>query len=133
MDPPVRRSESDPALWVLAVSLWDHSPDLDSSPWHFVAAKGSLAGFEVIDPVIGGLGWPVPGAEPKDAVHGIQRRFDQVVEVPDLVGVARLRRTKFDADREAFRPRPQAGPGDRFADSGLPRRLSRGRVARRPA
>ncbi|PWU60995.1 hypothetical protein DLE60_08220 [Micromonospora globispora] len=68
-------------------ALLRQAPDLDSRPRCFALAYGAFAGLQMVDPIIGGLCSPTPRAKPKDRLHRIQRWFDQVVEVPNLVAL----------------------------------------------
>ena len=59
--------------------LRQHPPDLDPCPRQLTSTHRALAGFKVIDSVVGGLGRSLPCSKSKDALHGIERRLDQVV------------------------------------------------------
>lgn len=98
-------------------ALLHQPPDLDPRPGYLAAADGAPAGLQVVDSVIGRLSRPPPWAEAEGAFPS-QRRLNQVVEVPDLIGVPRFRRTEFDQHGEALRPRAQAGSRDRLANRG---------------
>lgn len=72
-------------------------PDVDRCSRRLAWSWYSLDGLEPVYAVVCWLGSATPRTEAKDAFHGIERRLDEVVQVPDLTDCAGWAEAKVDA------------------------------------
>lgn len=107
--------------------LGNNTPHFDSSPLRLTRAGKPLSRLDMVNLVVCWLGSALPTTQPENAFHRVERRFDQVVEIPHLVCVPRLRQPEFHPNRETSGPRPETSRRDGRADSIFPGsfRLSR--------
>jgi hypothetical protein len=103
-----------------------NDPDADGSAKLLIRADGSLSRMQLDDAIVVRLWRSFPSAQPKDAFERVERRLDQVVEVPAVVRALGHRSPERNFDLEAgTRTGLNPARGDRRADRFLPGLLVR--------